>query len=395
MRRLGALALAAGLLAGCAPSGPAKPDEATVTRFSARGYVSGERFGVSTTLPTWTLRGDSYAMALTVPDKAGPFPLIVYLPALGESRNGGNTWRLAWAQAGYAVLSIQPFTEDERAWSSPRARTGDFAGIARQRYAADAMAARIDTLQDVLRELASRRARAETPLDRIDLSRVAVAGYDLGAYTAMTIGGEALKNIPRRELAMPVRAVIALSPYSDFSGLSFAERYRGIAVPVLSITTDNDVDPIGVVTSPSVRKAPFEYMPAGDKYLLLMWGLPHFALGGNDMTREGGEGGFQPDRPAAGGESRGQGGRNTGGRARGGGNDRGGYGEPGANQQERTAGTGETVSSATGNAIGIAAIVGVSTAFLDAYLKDDSIAREWLGRDASRWLNDKGEFKKK
>lgn len=28
----------------------------------------------------------------------------------------------------------------------------------------------------------------------------------------------------------------------------------------------------------------------------------------------------------------------------------------------------------------------VSTAFLDAVIKDDPVAREWLARDASRWI---------
>jgi hypothetical protein len=54
-----------------------------------------------------------------------------------------------------------------------------------------------------------------------------------------------------------------------------------------------------------------------------------------------------------------------------------------------------TVLSATDNAIGAAAVAGVTTAFLDAYLKKDTVAVEWLEKDAPRWLREKGEFKKK
>jgi hypothetical protein len=35
-----------------------------------------------------------------------------------------------------------------------------------------------------------------------------------------------------------------------------------------------------------------------------------------------------------------------------------------------------------------ALVQAVSTAFLDATVKNDDIAREWLTRDAARWLGD-------
>jgi len=37
----------------------------------------------------------------------------------------------------------------------------------------------------------------------------------------------------------------------------------------------------------------------------------------------------------------------------------------------------------------------VSVAFLDATVKDDSIAREWLSKDAQRWLGDLGQLSSK
>jgi hypothetical protein len=37
----------------------------------------------------------------------------------------------------------------------------------------------------------------------------------------------------------------------------------------------------------------------------------------------------------------------------------------------------------------------VTTAFLDAYVKDDSIGREWLDKDARRWLGERGKIEKK
>jgi hypothetical protein len=379
-------ATACAALAGCTPA-PPKPDVAKVSRFSGHAYVSDEHYGVTTAMSNWTLGATSYEIALTVPDKRGRYPLVIYLPGLGEARDAGSTWRSTWTQAGYAVLSVQPLADDATGWSAPKARTGDFAALARVRYSGKIMSARIDSLQAVWRELAQRQAIGEAPLERIDLSRVAIAGFDLGAFTAMTIAGETMRDLPKLEIGMPVAAVIALSPYADFSGPTFTDRYRSIKGPVLSVTTDGDADAIGMVTAPSVRKAPFQYMPAGDKFLMLLWSVPHVILGGSANA----------ESPAANGTAKADAGSRPG---------QGVIADTGvrpkkktpdqeASETDRAVALGTTVASATANAIGTAAIAGVTTAFLDAYVKNDVVAQEWLEKDAPRWLRDKGEFVKK
>ena len=41
------------------------------------------------------------------------------------------------------------------------------------------------------------------------------------------------------------------------------------------------------------------------------------------------------------------------------------------------------------------AVQRVSVAFLDAILRRDALAGEWLARDAERWLGDLGELRRK
>lgn len=256
------------------------------------------------------------------------------------------------------------------------------------------MVARLTTLQGVWQELSRRRSLAEAPLERIDLSRVAVAGYDLGAYTAMVVAGERLRGFTTPALPAPVRAVIALSPYADFSGAALSARYSAIHSPVLSITSDDDWDSLGLVTAPSIRRAPFEYMPAGGKYLLTMSRLPHAAMGGGNKLESGDEP-QQTESHESGGQGSSQG-RGHGGHHLG---DHGGHGdtsgETGGARREGSRPSGSTVLSPTARAIGMAAIQGISTAFLDAYVKQDPIAQEWLDKDAKRWLGDRGEIRKR
>lgn len=382
LRGFGATALALTLLTGCSTHAQPKPDTAAVKQFAGRGYLADDQYGIATSFATWVIGQRNFDVALTVPAKPGLAPLVIYLPALGESRSAGEAWRTAWARSGYAVLSVQPLAEDARAWSSAAARSGDFVALARDRYAAKAMAARFDALTEVLAEVARRRQWQEAPFDRIDASHVAIAGFDLGAYTAMAVAGEKVGGSVMPKLPLPIVAVIALSPYADFSGAAFDVRYTDIIGPVLCITGDDDADALGLVTSPSVRKAPFQYMPAGDKFLLTMADIRHATLSGGAIAGEAGDAGHdtagQGDGASQGGGRRGHKGNRM--------------GDDGA--------TGRRVdidgrASPTSLAMDVAAVQAVTTAFLDAYVRKDSIAREWLAKDASRWLEDRGEIKRK
>ena len=394
-RRFGAATLALAFLAGCSSTSIQRPDETKVKQFAGLGYQTDDHFGIATTYANWIAGYLDFDISLTVPAKSGPFPLVIYLPALGETRSAGEIWRAAWAQSGYAILSLQPLVDDARVWSSAKARSGDFSLLARERYSARIMADRLAALQSALTEMQRRHARREAPLDRVDLSRVAIAGFDMGAYTAMVVAGESIRGVPGRALPFPIKAVIALSPYSDFSGTPFGERYAGIRGPVLSVTSDNDTDALGLVTSPAIRKAPFETMPGGNKYLLTMSSVPHAAMSGGAATAEESEAGGPPGKPEPSrrGGDRGPDGGSRGHRkgGTGGGGSVGGSGMAG----DRPGASRDAGVSPTSLAISQAAIQGVTTAFLDAYVKDDSIAREWLDKDASRWLRDRGEIKRK
>jgi len=367
------------LLAGCASPSPPKPDEAKVKRFAQEGYLTDNHYAFSTIDASWESPKSSFDVALMVPNGPGPFPLVIYLPALGETRSAGDAWRKAWAQGGYAVLSIQPLAGDADAWSSEEARAGNFSDLARERYSGKVMAARIQALRLALAELIRRHNQKEPPLDRINLSRSAVAGYDLGAYTAMVMAGESVDNTGTPAFPIPISAVIALSPYADFSGVALSERYRGIRGPVLSVTSDLDEDPLGLVTPPAMRKAPFKYMPAGDKYLLILLNVSHRTLAGGAINQDA----FESRPPGETGRGRSHSFFGMGGGRHVESADTGGFSVRGPQP------------SMTTQAMGQTAIQNFTTAFLDVYLKNDPVAREWLTKNAPLWIKGHGEFQKK
>ena len=263
--------------------------------------------------------------------------------------------------------------------------------VARERYAKATATARLKALAALLAELQRRRAGNEALLQRLDLSHVAIAGFDVGAHTAMLVAGEVRTgNTPPVDLPIPVAAIVALSPHADFSGSALSARYQSIVGPVLSVTSNEDVDSLGVVTSPSVRKAPFEYMPSRDAYLLWLANATHAVISGSKSPAA-----EQSAETAAPGRGDGHGATPGGSRRAG---RRGGQEGPAiAAGPGDAAGAGDRRPgrpSPTDQALNVSLIQGVTTAFLDLYLKQDATAREWLQKDARRWIGERGELKR-
>lgn len=348
------------MLSACAlMSRPVKPVP-SVQDFARHGYLAERRYATAAFRESWQSGDTALDVSFAVPSDPGLFPLIVYLPGLGESAAAGMLWREAWAEAGYTVLTVQPVFLGEAILTTSRARSGDFKALAREQFSQASLETRLEAVAYALEEVKRRAAAGSAPYPKIDTSRVAIAGYDLGAQTASVLVGEKSGVTVG---TLNIRAAITLSPYADLAAGGLEQRYTGMSMPLLAITGTEDADPSGVVGSPSVRRAPWQYMPAGDKYLLLLEGGGHALLAGSSLAGTGEiastEGAAQ--QPA--------GGRK--GRSRSGG--------------QRTAAK-PSQNNRPFNAQHIAYVQGVSTAFLDATVKGDAVAREWLARNAVRWL---------
>jgi predicted dienelactone hydrolase len=381
------------LLSACSTHPPSRQQEALVRQFEAKGYASIEHDSVVTTTSVWLVSGQSVRLVLARPAREAATPVVIYLPGLGEPSDSGNRWRTAWASAGYAVVSVQLLDDDAAAWKSDLARAGEFKTLGRQHYVGAVMSRRVQLLAEVVAEGQRRSTAGESPWQHLDWSKVAVAGFDLGAYTAMTIAGEHVRDAEDAPGRVRIRAAIALSPYASVAAGSIETRYRDIHAPVMSVTSDVDGDALGLVEGAYLRDAPFTHMEGPDKYLLSLRGLPHAALsGGTDAkslktdadatnhsqdtaTKESGDDPGQHRRSSRRGAS-GDGGRRP---------DRSGSSE----------GLGDAKLSPSALQVRMIAVQDVSTAFLDAYLKDDPQAREWLAADAKRWLGAAGELRQK
>lgn len=330
--RLAAPALIALTLAGCA-GGPPEPRpwaETAAREFNlalAGTEVLGRRVAVT--------RSSS---------ASGPLPVVVYLPGLGQGHEAGQRWAAAWAQAGYAVLTVQPLEADAAAWRSELARRGEFRAVGELHYGDALRADRLAALRALVTAL---QAAPQVAGVALDWQRAAVAGYETGAQTALDFG--------TRPGGWQPRAVMAISPPPMVAGATPTRA-------ALLITSDTDGDALGLVKHPAERRRAFDTLPPGAGWLLSLPGLSHAALSGTlapegwhtqdqHRGREGSVGGGQQQRGGTGGGGAG-----------------GGQGGPhgpagGAPRGPRSG------SATEGAQADLSEALRVSTAFLDAHLR--------------------------
>jgi hypothetical protein len=380
---------AACLCTACSTAPTVKPDEHAIEQFVSRGYQVPQRQAIRSQAIDWIEADLSWHFELILPERVERAPLVVYLPGLGQDDHSGTRWTQAWAQAGYAVMSIQPLTEDEQAWSSDDARSGNFDAVARHGFSDAMMRRRLRALNGALVQLGRRAVAGDTSLHSVDLSRVAVAGFDLGAYSAMVIAGQQIEGADHPVLSTPVRAVIALSPFADASAQGHGERFSAISGPVMNITGTQDIDAYGLIESARLRTQPFQLMPPGDKYLVSLALGTHGLIGGADPLARPAE--SQNARPSAR-------------------SDRGDEPTPPGHGRKRASsaasgeaddavdpidapvgapgdhGAGARSELLTRQAMSTASVRIITTAFLDAYLRGDPSARSWLNDRARQWL---------
>ena len=385
LRTIGAGVVCAALLslAACASAPQSGPSDAEVQAFSAAGYRAAARGATTRTTYAWSVDGQALSIVLSLPNGVDATPLVIYLPGLGESSEAGELWRAAWSSAGYAVLSVQLLAIDEEAWTSPFARSGEFRKLGADRFGAMAARQRLRLLFDLVIEGKRRSLQSETPWVRVDWNRLAIAGYDVGAYTAMIAAGEHLEGVENGS-PLAIRAIIALSPFTNLAADPVGRRYGDIRIPVLSVTSNADADPLGMTDSPNQRAVAFDHMHGPDKYLLKVRDLSHTRLGGGLTATTPDP---APNRPGSSdlGPRRG-GGRRT---------DQDERDDP---LMERPRPVERAVVrglSAGELRMRVMAAQAISTAFLDMSLKDDVHARDWLANDASRWLDSLGTLSRK
>jgi hypothetical protein len=408
-------------LTGCffGPSIPTAAEQAEKVNqlITNGGYSASHSYQIDLLKETWQHDGQGIEISMLAPKNPGIYPLIIYLPGLGESASAGNLWREIWAKSGYTVFTVQPVeislalkeltpmlgkpdddeksddeeksTDGDKSRPSKAVRNSELYYMGHEYFSQASLKKRIDHLLWAHAQFKSRANTGSVLFKMADLSRVIIAGYDIGAQTAEEMIGEKFDiALPEAQNFKPMAAIL-LSPSVDMAQGNLTSRYKNISIPLLGVTGTEDDDPYGI-SSPFVRTAIWEYSPPGNKYLLQLNKGSHQLLAGSNLAHRQEASSDLESSEKTGSDNSIQ--RfDIGNSYRGGG--RKGGGSPGG----YSGGMGRSAHGGRQHYEQdfkhIAAVFSISTAFLDTVCKTDKFAQAWISDKANLWLKKSGELK--
>ena len=268
----------------------------------------------------------------------GPFPVIVFSHGLGGSRDGYAYLGRHWASCGYVSVHVQHKGSDDSVWKGKAQPLEAMREAIKDPASSANRPADIKFAVDQLEKI-----NGETPplRGKLDLKCLGMAGHSYGAWTTLAIAGESAALSGREaKFADPrFKAAIAMSaPAPTVKQKELLDRtFAAVKIPILHMTGTLDDSPIGE-TKAAERRVPFDHISGADQYLVTFSGGDHMIFSGR----------------------------------------------------------GRMLGDAKKDTAFQNYILMASSAFWDAYLKEDSRAKSWLaGGSFEKTLGKKGTFEKK
>lgn len=208
-------------------------------------------------------------------------PVILFSHGLGGSRENNPYLGQHWSARGYVVVFCQHVGSDESVWK-------DAAPL--QRLAAMKKAAnlqnvllRLKDIPAIIDQLEKWNAEQASPLfGRLDLKHLGMSGHSFGAVTTQGVSGQ---KPARGEFSFTderIKAAIAMSPSTPKGGGEPQKIFGEVKIPWLLMTGTKDVALIGDTDLES-RLAVFPALPPGSKYQLVLDGAEHEAFGDRSL----------------------------------------------------------------------------------------------------------------
>jgi predicted dienelactone hydrolase len=269
-----------------------------------------------------------------LPKEQSAAPVVLFSHGLGGSREGSAFLGKHWSARGYAVVYVQHPGSDGSVWRNKR--LGQRMNAMREAASLQNFLLRAKDVSVVLDELERWNTSDKHELaGRMNLDAVGMSGHSFGAVTTQAVSGQRyFRGVSATDPR--IKAAIAFSPSGPRQG-NAAQAFGSVKIPWLLMTGTKDVALIGE-TDVESRLSVFPALPPGDKYELVLDNAEHSAF---------------TDRPLPG------------------------------DKQKR-------------NPNHHRAILALSTAFWDAYLRDNADAKAWLDGDGPRTvLEEKDRWQRK
>jgi predicted dienelactone hydrolase len=149
---------------------------------------------------------------------------------------------------------------------------------------ADAVARPLD-VRYVLDRLETANREPGPLQGKLDLRRAGMAGHSFGAWTTLAVAGQTVPGEGTRLADSRVRAGIAMSPSLPAGKMDPGEVYGAIRMPILHMTGTLDDSPMGSFPKAADRRIPFDHIRGAEQYLVIFDGGDHHIFVGYRAER--------------------------------------------------------------------------------------------------------------
>ena len=269
-------------------------------------------------------RNRSIPILAYIPDTEEPLPVILFSHGLGGSRYSSSFLGRQWASRNYVAIFLQHKGSDLSIWKD-KSIPEKFID-AKKAASIKNFKLRIYDVYSVLNQLEKWNNTPQNHFyNRMDTSLIAMSGHSFGAITTQAVSGQYFPKLDLNYTDKRIKAAVIFSPSPPKVGGTTKESFSKVSIPWMLMTGTNDSSPINQMT-PEKRLEVFSSLPKEHKYQLVLNNASHFAFSEHNLKRNS-----SPRNP---------------------------------NHHK--------------------AIMAISTAFLDSYLKNDSNALIWLEEDSAK-----------
>lgn len=246
--------------------------------------LSFRRFSVGIRTFSWrdTPRRRTVPVKIYYPASKGEerFPVIVFSHGLGGSYERCSYLGHAWASRGFVAVLVQHPGSDEEVWKGKIRILNELREAYQTNWSGRTRAHDLRFVLDCLDRLASENHWLAA---KLDLGRIGVGGYDLGALASLLVAGQTPPDFGPSLRDPRIGAVLAMSPPINRPRTGYRSVYGAVDVPVFFISGTEDDGIIGS-TKAHQRRIPFDAMSGNDRYLVVFHGADHRIYGGHFLS---------------------------------------------------------------------------------------------------------------
>jgi predicted dienelactone hydrolase len=220
-------------------------------------------------------RQRSIPVLIYLPVDESPSPVLLFSHGLGGSREGSAYLGRHWAARGYTAVFVQHPGSDTSVWQSKPLR--ELMSAMKQAASPGNFLLRVRDVPAVLDQLERwNQTDGHDLAGRCDLGRIGMSGHSFGAVTTQAVSGQKAGRGTLTFTDTRIKAAIAFSPSSPRGG-SPEQAFAGVKIPWMLMTGTKDLSVIGNADMKS-RLAVFPALPPGGKYELVLYGAEHSAF---------------------------------------------------------------------------------------------------------------------